>query len=845
MFRRLLLCLPLLLAVTLRAQSVRWEPAGGTLALNQASDLTLIFDQCEPKGDIILPVVAGLDTRNPSRSEQNSFSIINGNASRTLTVSLVYQVRPSSRQTISIPAFDVSTTKGKLRVAAATFEIGEATVGQSNLSLDAVAQSKFSLPDEVWAGEVFPLRYTLNAARRYFYQMASTPEWDPTPLSMEPWEKPEQLSATLNGEERISILYKTRAVAKTPGTFTLKTASQLVNLATGTSVFSVFSRPNLEQFAVPSKPATLLVKPLPSPAPADFTGAVGQFTLDSKIVPATAAVGEPITWTLTLSGIGNWPDLAGLPPRSVSRDFRIVQPQAKRTNKDNALFDASLAEDIILVPTKPGPYTLGPVTLSYFDPKTGTYQTLKTEPVTITVAPSTSNAQPPASNSQRPDLNAGSSNPDSGPSRPESAITAPAAIPRDPLPSAPSAPVPLGFSTLLACLLASVLCPLFVWITLALNRARATDPRLAQRTARVHLAATLAALRRNHNQPAQTLALVQQWQHHVAVLWQLDLAVPTANSFLTGGRTSRSVPSETWAKLWEESDRVLYRADAELPEDWITRAKEALAAKYVPSFSVFQLFLTRNILPCLVTLFVASCFLIPSSFAADARASYDKGDFAAAESFWNDAIEASPTDWTARHNLALVLVQQNRWNEASGHALAAFVQQPQNPAVRWNLQFTLKGAGLHPAEVMPLLDTDPLHSLARLASPAVWQRLLIAAVWLASLSLGFWLWLAYGRRDRLKPAAWILFGLSLVVAIASAASLHLYGPLADARAVFVAKPTTLRSIPTELDAPQKSSALTPGLVATTDKNFLGWQRLVFPNGQTGWVRRADIVPLWR
>ena len=836
MFRRLLLCLPLLLAVTLRAQTVRWEPAGGTLAMNQVSDLTLIFSQCEPKGDVTLPSVAGLVFGTPSSNSQTSFSFDNGNASHSTTVSLTYQVRPSAKQTITIPAFDVATNKGKLHVAAATFEIGEATIGQSNLSLDAVAQSKFTIPDEVWAGEVFSLRYSLNVARRYFYQLGSDLDWTPSPLSIEPWEKPELMSATLNGEERVSVLYKTRSVIKTPGTVTLPVAKQLVNIATGTSVFSVFSRPNLEQFAVSSKPATLVVKPLPEPAPADFTGAVGQFTLDSKIVPATAAVGEPITWTITLSGIGNWPDLAGLPPRSVSKDFRIVQPQAKRTNKDNALFDASLAEDIVLVPTKPGAYTLGPVTLSYFDPKTGTYQTLKTEPVTIQIAPSTSNAQPSTPNSQLPTsdpANGGSSKLDAGRS-----AAPPAAIPRDPLSPASYAPVPLASSTLLTCLLASVLCPLLVWITLALNRARATDPRLAQRTARVHLAATLAALRRNHNQPAQTLALIQQWQRDVATLWQLDLAVPTADTFKTAN-------AEAWAVLWEESDRVLYRADEQLPEDWVSRAKEALSAKHVPGFSAFQLFLPRNLLPCLIVGLVSSFFLPPSTFAADARASYAKGDFAAAESSWNDTLQISPTEWSAQHNLALTLVQQNRWTEASGHALAAFVQQPQNPAVLWNLEFTLKGAGLHPAEVIPLLDTDPLHSLARLASPAIWQWLLIASVWLVALAAAWWLSLAYNRHDRLKPAAWILFGLSLLGAGTSAASLHLYGPLADANVVFVAKPTTLRSIPTELDAPQKSSALTPGLIATTDKAFLGWQRLVFPTGQTGWVRRADIVPLWK
>jgi hypothetical protein len=36
----------------------------------------------------------------------------------------------------------------------------------------------------------------------------------------------------------------------------------------------------------------------------------------------------------------------------------------------------------------------------------------------------------------------------------------------------------------------------------------------------------------------------------------------------------------------------------------------------------------------------------------------------------------------------------------------------------------------------------------------------------------------------------------------------------------------------------------PGSVAVVTKTFLGWQQLTFENGQTGWVRKDDLVPLW-
>ena len=39
----------------------------------------------------------------------------------------------------------------------------------------------------------------------------------------------------------------------------------------------------------------------------------------------------------------------------------------------------------MLVPTKTGTYTLGPIEFTYFDPKTGNYQTLSTPRTTLQI----------------------------------------------------------------------------------------------------------------------------------------------------------------------------------------------------------------------------------------------------------------------------------------------------------------------------------------------------------------------------------------------------------------------------------------------------------------------------
>ena len=157
-----LVCL-LALPIALRAQSIRWEPAGGTLAVGQVSELTLVCENCEPKDTPAPPSVPGLTLELRGRSQ--NISMVNFSVSKSLL--FTFAARLDRRQSVEIPAFDVETDKGRIRVPAARFDPGTATVGQSNVNLEAVANSRFTLPSPtVWVGEVFPLTYTLSVARR-------------------------------------------------------------------------------------------------------------------------------------------------------------------------------------------------------------------------------------------------------------------------------------------------------------------------------------------------------------------------------------------------------------------------------------------------------------------------------------------------------------------------------------------------------------------------------------------------------------------------------------------------------------------------------------------------------
>ncbi len=830
------------LAVQTRAQSVRWDPPGGQLGYNQVSELSLLFENCEPDGDPRLPTVDGLTFGRPSQSSQTSIV----NFKMTKSFSFVFPVRPAKRTNVTIPAFEITTDKGKLRVPAATYTVGDATVGGTGLAVNDVASAKIETPKaSVWAGEIFPVSYSLTVVRRYYHSLATNVEWQAAPFAAEDWSKPEPVETLLGGERRVLSTQTTRLLAREPGSFTLKPASQMVNLMVGTSGFGLFSQPTVEQRQIETDPVTITVNPLP-PAPAGFSKAVGQFSLVSKIVPTTAAPGEPITWTLELAGTGNWPDVAGLPQREVSSDFQVVQPKSKRTMKEGALFEGTLSEDVVLVPTKPGSYTLGPVKFTYFDTKTGNYKTLGTEAVTVNIT--TASAPPPPAAATGPvqfSLNG-------------TATTAPAALvvvnavppvppenlPRDPLPGPATgfAPFRGNMLWLVASIPAAAL-TLLAWLVLAALRSRHRDPQRLRRDAKQKLAATLAELR-----SASDPGLLRQWQIYSAMLWEISHAAPGAPRLHAAVAAHSNAAAAAWTELWEEADRTQFGPNAPLPSDWVARAESALDAVRVPGWPALSLFAPRNFLPFLFSIFLLSA-LSPqlSAMGADsATEHYKRAEFPAAEAVWRTSATNAPTDWTAQHNLGLALAQQERWAEATAHWTSAFLLAPRADAARWDLALGLQRSGMAPPELVDFSRGKGRHALARYASPGEWQLTLFAASLLIAAALIVLLLKGYSRIGLwARPVALVTMLVAMLLAAAATFSLRTYGQLADPDVALVWKPATLRSIPTDADTSQKSSPLSAGSIAVADKTFLGWSRLTFAGGQQGWVRTEDLIKLYR
>ena len=142
-------------------------------------------------------------------------------------------------------------------------------------------------------------------------------------------------------------------------------------------------------------PVDLDVRPLPPGAPADFSGAVGRFSISGRTNSASGAVNEPLTITVNLTGEGNfdllpdpaWPDMPGW------RTFDAA-PKTRREIDDGVVYGRRTYERT-LVPREAGDFTIPPVRFTYFDPSKDSYVTISTDPIPVTVAEGTAAPLPP------------------------------------------------------------------------------------------------------------------------------------------------------------------------------------------------------------------------------------------------------------------------------------------------------------------------------------------------------------------------------------------------------------------------------------------------------------------
>lgn len=134
-----------------------------------------------------------------------------------------------------------------------------------------------------------------------------------------------------------------------------------------------------EPFEVSSEPIAVSVKPLPETGrPADFCGGVGEFQLSAALSSDSSVAGEPVTLTLEVSGSGNI-GLVGEPAAPVIAGVRVLTPESRlETRVVNGRVTGKRSFAWPLIPQADGRLVVPELTMSFFNPKTASYYTLRT-----------------------------------------------------------------------------------------------------------------------------------------------------------------------------------------------------------------------------------------------------------------------------------------------------------------------------------------------------------------------------------------------------------------------------------------------------------------------------------
>lgn len=134
-----------------------------------------------------------------------------------------------------------------------------------------------------------------------------------------------------------------------------------------------------------TRPVELNVLSFDESKPANFSGAVGNYTISSSLSPKVLDANDQATLRIEVTGSGNM-SLLTKPEPQFPDEFEVYPRNPEyNTHLTSKGQEGSVVYEFDIVPRKEGSYTLPAVEFSYFDLATNTFKTLNTESYSIQV----------------------------------------------------------------------------------------------------------------------------------------------------------------------------------------------------------------------------------------------------------------------------------------------------------------------------------------------------------------------------------------------------------------------------------------------------------------------------
>lgn len=383
-----------LLAATLTATLDR-----DTVAVGEGATLTLVFEGGAPKNPPPLPRLQNLRVTYSGQSSQ--FSWVNGQS--TSTVTHTYVLTPVQPGDFSIPPIMVDVDGKTLSSPAILLKAVRAAAAQPDAAgaESQLALLKLVLPKkQIYVGEIIPIELQLYVrdSVQNIQQFQMSP-FNADGLAFGKTVQGGQRQARIGNASFSVVPFQAALMAVKTGTLKLEPVDFSMVMVLPVSgrqrdpfdPFGMFQRGDQRRATLSTEAATVEVLPLPDGAPAEFSGAVGNFSLNLTAAPTEVAVGDPITIKAQITGRGAL-DAVTLPVPATWQDFKTYPPNSKVQATDALGLQGTKHFELVAVPQNAEIKQLPPLVFTFFDPEQKAYRTLTQPAIAIQVRPGATSA---------------------------------------------------------------------------------------------------------------------------------------------------------------------------------------------------------------------------------------------------------------------------------------------------------------------------------------------------------------------------------------------------------------------------------------------------------------------
>lgn len=350
----------------------------------------------------------------PSTSRQSSYSIINGKTNSSSTLTFSYTLMPTKEGTYKLPAMTVQSGGKKYASNSASVQVlpgddKSASNGQQAGSQRSMrtqnAGEQISGKDlfvtvtasktKVYEQEAVLLTYKLYTLVSIDQCSGKMPELDG--FHVQEIELPQQKSLKYevhNGRNYGTVVWsqyvlfpqKTGRLTVPALPFDVEVVQQDRNVDPFDAFFGGGSTLMRVQKRITAPAVNLDVRALPA-KPVSYTGAVGSnFTINGTLNPQQVDANDAAQLRLEIKGTGNL-KLMTAPQVNWSKDFEVYDPKmTEKTKLTTEGASGSMVFTYTVVPRHGGKFVVPPVEFTYFDTKTDSYKTLRTDSFLLSVA---------------------------------------------------------------------------------------------------------------------------------------------------------------------------------------------------------------------------------------------------------------------------------------------------------------------------------------------------------------------------------------------------------------------------------------------------------------------------